>query len=241
MACAALSSSTHNTHRLFIKLCWLMDKHAVSADRVVNIDDTSCRFLWVHQTGWGHSGVKQAQLHGNAQEATTLTVAFSMDRGPLDLLVQIVQAGRTVLPEQPRPERTQHVTSENGWATTTLLQLTATLDNVLNPSREGQAFILLWDMAFIHAIDRTLAALCFIPPRSTSLQPCDAAVFRSSKSCIHAQANATFARSVIDRSFEGLAMNKAWRRLSSAEWAARAVTDLCDENKFWSTAFPRGR
>ena len=31
-----------NTHRLFIKLCWLMDKHAVSADRVVNIDETSC-------------------------------------------------------------------------------------------------------------------------------------------------------------------------------------------------------
>ena len=39
-----------NTHRLFIKLCWLMDKHAVSADRVVNIDETSCRLLPVHQT-----------------------------------------------------------------------------------------------------------------------------------------------------------------------------------------------
>ena len=32
-----------NTHRLFIKLCWLMDKHAVSADPVVNIDETTCR------------------------------------------------------------------------------------------------------------------------------------------------------------------------------------------------------
>ena len=30
-----------NTHLLFIKLCWLMDKHSVSADRVVNIDETS--------------------------------------------------------------------------------------------------------------------------------------------------------------------------------------------------------
>ena len=39
-----------NTHRLFIKLCLLMDKHAVSADRVVNIDETSCRLLPVHQT-----------------------------------------------------------------------------------------------------------------------------------------------------------------------------------------------
>ena len=34
-----------NTHRLFIKLSWLMSTHAVSADRVVNIDETSCRLL----------------------------------------------------------------------------------------------------------------------------------------------------------------------------------------------------
>ena len=32
-------------------------------------------------------------------------------------------------------------------------------------------------------------------------------------------------------------MNKAWRRQSSAEWAARAVTDLCDVNKVWSTGW----
>ena len=80
--------------------------------------------------------------------------------------------------------------------------------------------------------------LCFIPPRSTSyLQPCDVAVFRSFKSCIQAQANATLARSVLDGTFEGLAMNKARRRQSSAEWAARAVTDLCDENKAWTTGW----
>ena len=105
-----------------------MDKHAVSADRVVNIDETSCRLLPVQQIGWVRCGVKQPQLQGNTKEATTFTVGFSTDRGPLDMLVQIVQAGRTdtVLPQQPWPERTHHVTSENGWATTpTILQLTA--------------------------------------------------------------------------------------------------------------------
>ena len=120
-----------------------------------------------------------------------------MDRGPLDMLVQIVHAGKTdvVLPEQPWPEHTHHVISENGWATTTtILQLAATLDNVLNPSREELAWILLWDMASIHATEATVAAmkatlphvvLCFVAPRSTSfLQPCDVAVFRSFKSCI---------------------------------------------------------
>ena len=108
-----------------------------------------------------------------------------MDCGPLDMLVQIVQAGRTdaVLPEQPWPERTHLVTSENGWATTTtLLQLAATVDDVMKLGKEGQAWIFLWDMASIHASVSTLAAmratfphvvLCFLTPRSTSyLQPC---------------------------------------------------------------------
>ena len=47
----------------------------------------------------------------------------------------------------------------------------------------------------------------------------------------------TLARFVLDGSFEGLAMNKAWRR----QWAARAVTDLCDENKAWTTGWHRLR
>ena len=113
-----------NTHRLFIKLCWLVDTHAVGADRVVNIDDTSYRHLPVHQTRWGRRGTKQAQLHPNTK----------------DMLVQIVHAGKTdaFLPAQPWPERTHHVTSQNGWATTTtILQLAATLDSVLNPGKGG--------------------------------------------------------------------------------------------------------
>ena len=129
-------------------------KHAVSADRVVNIDETLCRLLPVQLTGGGRRGVKQAQLQGNTREATTFTVAFRMDRGPLEMLVQIVHAGKTdaVLLEQPWPERTHHVTSENCWATTTtILQLAATLDDVMNPSKEGQSWSILWDMASIQA------------------------------------------------------------------------------------------
>ena len=239
-----------NAHRLFVKLCWLTETHAVGADRVVNIDETSRRLLPVHKTGWGHRGKKQAQLQGNTKEATTFTVAFSMDRGPLDMLVQIVHAGKTaaVLPEKPWPERTRHVISENGWATTaTIMQLAAALDDVLNPGWEGRPWILLWDMASVHASEATLTAmkatfphvvLCFLPPQSTSyLQPCDVAVFRSFKSCIQTQASATLARSVLDGTFEGLTLNKPWRRQSSAEWASRAIADILAENKVWSTGW----
>ena len=72
-----------------------------------------------------------------------------VDRGRLDKLVQSVHAGKTdaVLLKQPWPERTHHATSENGWATTTtILRLAATLDDVTNPGKEGQAWILLWDV-----------------------------------------------------------------------------------------------
>ena len=58
----SLEQQHANTHRLFIKLCWLVDKHAVSADCVVNIDETSCR-LPVHQIGWGR-GVQTSSAAG---------------------------------------------------------------------------------------------------------------------------------------------------------------------------------
>ena len=32
-------------------------------------------------------------------------------------------------------------------------------------------------------------------------------------------------------------MNTAWRRQSSADWAARAVKDLCAQNKVWNTGW----
>ena len=154
-----------------------------AARRVVNIDETSCRLLPVHQIGWGRRGVKQAQLQGNTKEATTFTVAFSKDRGPLDMLVQIVHASKTdaALLEQPWPERTHHVTSENGWATTTNApaahshighraepEQRTSVDPSLGPaSNASEATLAAMRAAFPHVV------LCFLPPRSTSyLQPC---------------------------------------------------------------------
>ena len=79
-----------------------------------------------------------------------------MDRGPLDMLIE--QAAKT---DAVLQERTHHVTSENGWAitATTILQFIATLDNVLNLSKELQAWILLWDTASIHASEGTMTAM----------------------------------------------------------------------------------
>ena len=126
-----------NTHRLFIKLCWLHGQ-ARSQRR-------PCR---EHRRGPpaassrcikpdGAARRQTSQLQGNTREATTFTVAFSMDRGPAghagaDRARR--QDRRLSCPSSPGwRSRTHHVTSENGWATTTtLLQLVATLDHVMN-------------------------------------------------------------------------------------------------------------
>ena len=132
------------TRRLFLKVGWLMDKHAVSADCL----------LAVQTIRWSRRCVKQAQLQGNTREATTLTAALSMDCGALDMLVQFLHAGKTdaVLPAQPWPH-IHHVTSENGWATTSkILKLANALGDAMNPGGEGESWILLWNMASIHAI-----------------------------------------------------------------------------------------
>ena len=78
-----------------------------------------------------------------------------------------------------------------------------------------------------------------LPPQSTSyLQPCDVAVFRSFKSCIQTQANATLARAVLDSSFDGLAMNKAWRRPSHRPSGHRAQSRTSwPRTRAWSTGW----
>ena len=80
-----------NTHGKFIKLCWHMDKHAISAERVITIDETSFRLFPVQTIGWGRRG---AQLQSNTRELATFTAAFKMDCGPLDMLLKIVHAGK---------------------------------------------------------------------------------------------------------------------------------------------------
>ena len=90
-----------NTHRLFTKLCWLTDKHAASADRVVNIDETSCRLLPVHQIGWGHRAAGQHRgghdIHGRRKHGPW----------PAGHAGAALQAGKTdaVLPEQEHSPR----------------------------------------------------------------------------------------------------------------------------------------
>ena len=82
------------------------DKHAVSAERVVNIDETSCRLLPVHQVGWGRRGVQQAQLQGNSKEPrrSRSPSAWTVTRWTCWCRLC---AGKTdaVLPEQPWPPR----------------------------------------------------------------------------------------------------------------------------------------
>ena len=239
---AVLSSSTS------IRISWsssFTDSWArtlsASADRLVNIDEMSCRCVRWRGPARRRAGSAAGQPEGVHNVKTVL----SMNRGSRDLLVQMLHANMTdvVFSEQFWSERTRHVTSENDWTTTfTILQLTATLNDVVNPSKGGQGIILLWDIiALIHVSEVLLTALphvalCFISSRSTSyLHPYDVSVFWSFKSCILTKVSIVLALAVFDDSLDDIVMNRTWRHQSSAEWTSRADTDFYEKNQVWTT------
>ena len=166
------------------------------------------------------------------------------------MLVLIVHAGKTdsEMPEQPWLEHTQHVKErlrhedhdpaarghtgrrdEPGEGGTVV---DPSLGHAQHPRQRGhhdrheRPCFLTWDCASSHRTARPI---------------CDVAVFLSFKSCTQAHTSATLASSVLDDSFDYVVMNRAWRRQSSSEWAARAVTDFCDKTQAWMTGCRRLR
>ena len=201
-----------------------MDKHAVSTDRVVNIDETSCQLLQVHQTGWGRRGVKQAQLQGNARWPSAWTVAR------WTRWCRSCKRARQTPSCRSSPGRSALTTSRQRTAG----HIGRRAEIRARKDKRG-SFSGTWPASAPgrHAAAFPHVVLSFLPPRSTSyLPPCDVAVFRSFKSCIQTQASATLARSVLDGTFRRLGHEQSMAApVFGRIWAARAVTDLCDENK----------
>ena len=125
-----------NTRRA-VRQAVLADQHkqAVTADRVVNIDETSCRLLPVHQIGWGRRGVKQAQLQGihkgglHDTSRSRFAGHAGADRARWQGRRRLAGAALAGAHSSTSRQRTA------GPTTTTILQLAAALDNVLNASR----------------------------------------------------------------------------------------------------------
>ena len=178
-----------NTPRLFIKLCWLMETHAVSADRVVNID------------------IKQAQLQGNTKEAT------ARSQSPSAWIVARWTCWRrsfTRTRQTPSCRSTRHARELVGNHDDA--PATHGRPGRRDEPRQGRTIVVC---SLGHGQLPTFpeVVLCFNKPHSISyLQPWDVAVFRGFKSCIQTQASTTLARSVIDSSFDDVVMNKALRR-----------------------------
>ena len=105
---------------------------------------------------------------------------------------------------------------------------------------------------FLGITDFVFSCLCGGPHVQSSLWPKFALLFCT---CRHAWAPGVERRPqrrpvrVLGRRHQAgavlyilaLRVNKAWRRQSSADWAARAVKDLCAENRAWTTGWRRLR
>ena len=175
--------------------------NGVSADRTVNIDETSCRLLPVLQIGWGRRGVKQAQLQGNTREATTFTVAGHAG-GERAILQDRRSLAGAALAGARSPcyigERLGH--GDHDAAARGHIGQRAEPEQrrtSMDPSLGHGQHPRQRDHLGRHEGHVPHVVLCFIPPRSTSyLQPCDVAVFRSFQE-LHPgkQASTTLARS----------------------------------------------
>ena len=207
-----------NTHRLFIKLCWLMNTHAVSANRVVNIDETPCRLLLgasdrvgpprrqVSSAAGQHEGGHDTQ--GRLPNGPWPAGYAGADRSRGQDRRRLAGAALAGA-HSPR-----HVRERLGNHDDAL----AAHDRV-NPAGQGRTSVGPYLGRGQHPRQRGHPALSFTSCCASSchdaLRTCSPVTWPSSavfKSRTQAQASATLARSVIDGSFEGLAMNKAWRR-----------------------------
>ena len=149
-----------NARRLFMKLRWLMEQHDVNADRVINIDEGAVYCRCKRSAGAVEARHKRSSK-AKSEEATSLTAAFGVDRDPLEMLLQILHAEKTtaVLPQEPFPPHSLRTFSENGSAiSSTTVELAIASDGVINPAGHSRAWILLWEMASVHASEVTL---CF--------------------------------------------------------------------------------
>ena len=215
--------------------------HAVSADRVVNVDETSCRLLLVHQIGWGRRGVKQAQLQGNTREATTFMFASSI--GPWHF-------GHAGCRSCTRARQTPSCRSSPGRSTLITLHVTEWLGHDdhdpaahVRPGRRdelGQGRTIVDPSGHEGHFTSRRAVL---HPRRTALRTCspvDLAVFLEVfKSSIQTEASARLLPRSVHRRLirrhrheQGMAATQA-----SAEWASRAVVDFRDKNHMCCTSW----
>ena len=233
-----------NTHLLFIKLCWLMDKHAVRSDRVVNIDETSCRLLPgasdrvgpLRQTGpaagqharghdihgrfqhgpWpaGHAGADRARGQDRRRLAGAALAGAHSPRHVRERLGHHDDAPAAHSHIGQRAEPEQRRTSVD-----------PSLGHGQHPRQRGHPGR--------HAFRRSLTSCC-ASSRHEARRTCSPATWPSSAA---SRAASRRRRAPLLPSPSSTALRMLGRQVAMAakRGECRALTDLCDQNQVWTT------
>eukprot|EP00971_Amphidinium_carterae_P058889 1164172-Amphidinium_carterae.1 len=56
---------TATEDNLFLKMCCMQKQHGINKTNAVNLDESSCQLLPVHDVGWSEPSVKSSAPHGH--------------------------------------------------------------------------------------------------------------------------------------------------------------------------------
>jgi hypothetical protein len=198
-----------------LKIVFIRHRYDISADRVVNIDQTSVRVLPTATKGWKAAGTNPRWAVDTKRQLTVVLVCF-MERD--DVYAQMVFAGKTagVLPAGAVPESMTLTYTENHWSSTkTMLELAAFVDGKINATADDaeRPWVMGLDVAPVHVSKEFRKALSdeypwvrtpYVKPRQTfSTQPLDLTYMRSFKGELARAASLDFARQVVAGFDEG--------------------------------------
>jgi hypothetical protein len=192
-----------------LKIVFIRHKHDISADRVVNIDQTSVRVLPTGFKGWKAKGTNP-KWAVDSKRQVTVTLACFMERP--EIYGQIVFNGKTaaVHPAGNVPDELLFSHSENHWSSAeTMHELVTFLDGKINAEEDDaeRPWIMSLDVAPVHVGKEFRALLAdnfawvrtpYVKPKMTFCsQPLDLTYMRSFKCALANAASMDFARQVV--------------------------------------------
>eukprot|EP00971_Amphidinium_carterae_P320588 6372184-Amphidinium_carterae.1 len=74
---------------LRLKSVWFQETYAISEQRTVNIDETACRLLPLHASGWLQRGKENVAIQGDHRQSTTVTLAIPQCTGVVPVVAQL--------------------------------------------------------------------------------------------------------------------------------------------------------
>lgn len=236
------------------KLAYVMDLHDIPKDRVINLDETSCRMIPLAARGWAK--VRDAsKWRGDKLAQATVLLAARAVPGPL--WAQAIFKGKTTrgTPIGPLPLGVRVDFAPSHWTNCdSFYSMFEWIDSDINATSPGRPWIALLDCASVHISKEFLSKAreglpwvkkIYIPAGYTSVaQPLDVAFMKAFKCAMARTAGEHFARCVLQQEPGApvqVEMGAQIIRPIFVAWVANAIKQIDKEihfSKGWESIMP---